>query len=90
MTTRFPLVIVASLAFAAPAFAEDASFKLSELTCFEVQSLSQDDSLFLTGMLVGQVMGGEAMTAEAIKTAVEAMDATCGENPDMLAIDALS
>lgn len=90
MMTRVSLALALGSAFTNLAFAEEGTFKLNELTCFEVQSLSEDDSLFLTGMLIGHVMGDDAMTADAIKTAVEAMDAICGENPDMLAIDALS
>lgn len=89
MITRITLTMAASFALTTPALADDVTFKLEALTCFEVQSQSQDDSLFLTGMLIGHAMGDAEMSAEAIKSAVEAMDATCGENPDMLAIEAL-
>ena len=72
-----------------PAIASADTFKLDELTCFEVQSLSQDDSLFVMGMLVGHTIGNGDLSPEEIKTALEVMDTTCGQNPDMAAVDAL-
>lgn len=88
--TRCLTILTASLALTAPAFAQDTSFELNKLTCFDVQSLAEEDSLFLTAMMIGARMGSETMTPEMIKAAIEAMDATCGENPDMMAMDALS
>ena len=73
-----------------PVIASADSFKLDELTCFEVQSLSQDGSLFVIGMLVGHAMGNDDLSPEAIQAAVKAMDVTCGDNPNMAAIEALS
>ncbi len=88
--TRSLLILTAALAITSPAFADETSFSLDELTCFEVQSLAEEDSLFLTGMLIGHAKGDAPMTPAEIKSAIEGMDATCGENPDMLAMDALS
>jgi len=90
MMTRLTLALTTGVVFAAPAIAQDEEFKLDALSCFEVQSLAEEDSLFLTGMLIGHLMGGDSMTPNAIKAAIEKMDTTCGDNPDMLAIEALS
>ncbi len=80
-------------AFATSALAEDAKFNLTEITCFEVISLPEEDSLFLTGLLLG-FKNGMAGTADAsvvtIKAAVEPTDATSGNDPDMKALGALS
>ena len=79
-------------AMSLPAFADDTAFDVEKLSCFDVISLAEDDSLFVTAMLIGYMNGksGSAETSPvAIQTKVEAFDKTCGDNPDMAAMDAL-
>lgn len=94
MKIRMTLVAaISAVVIAGPTFAEDGNFSLDEITCFDVMSLPEEDSLFVTALLIG-FKSGMADSAETstglIKSAVEALDATCGDNPDMKALDALS
>ncbi len=75
-----------------PALAQDEAFQLDELTCFDVISQAEDDALFLTALLIGHVSGVSGtteMSGAMLKSTVEAMDTACGDNPDMLAVDAV-
>ncbi len=76
-----------------PVSAQDSSFNLEDLTCFDVVSLPEEDSLFVTALLIGFTNGKASAaetSADAIRATVEAFDAACAEAPDMRAIDALS
>ena len=76
---------------ATDARAED-SFKLSDLTCFDVISQSAEDSLFLIAMLIGHAITDAeetAMTGDMLETTIENFVTTCGENPEMMPIEAL-
>ena len=84
---------LATCTIVTPVLADDTAFDMEKLSCFDVVSLAEEDSLFVTALLIGYMSGksGAAETTPAaIQKAVEAFDTTCGENPDMLAIDALS
>lgn len=84
-----------SLMFA-PVFAQgDLSsepFDINKITCWDVTTLADDDASFVTAMLIGYTSGkaGSAeMSAKGIFDKVAALDKTCANNPDMMAIDAL-
>lgn len=72
-----------------PVLADTAQFKLKDLTCFDVQTLPGDDSLFVTGLLIGHVLGDQDLSPDKLRSTVEEMDQVCGENPDMAAIEAI-
>lgn len=89
-TLAFSAALCAGV-MATSAHAED-SFTLSELTCFDVISQSAEDSLFLIALLIGNAIDdpkSTEMTGIMLEATIENFDATCGENPDMMAIDAL-
>ena len=72
--------------------AEEASFKLEDLTCFDVISQAEEDSLFLIALLIGHataLTGKTEIQAAMLAATIERLDATCGENPEMPAIEAL-
>lgn len=86
-----PAVFVTG-ALSLPAVADDTAFNIEKLSCFDVVSLAEDDSLFVTAMLIGYLNGksGSAETSPgAIQAKVEAFDQTCGDSPEMTAMDAL-
>ncbi len=87
------LFALSAAVIAGPSFAEDTEFSIDEITCFDVISLPEEDSLFVTALLIGfkSGMANSAQTStDQIKSAVEALDTACGDNPDMKAIEALS
>jgi len=68
-------------------------FNVESISCWDVVTLPEDDATFVTAMLIGYSNGksGQSETsAQAIVTAVETLDSTCADNPDMPAIEALS
>ncbi len=68
-------------------------FNVESISCWDVATLPEDDAIFVTAMLIGYANGksGQAETsAQAIVTAVEMLDSTCADNPDMPALEALS
>ncbi len=93
MKSHYTLALCLTLAMTMPAGAQDDTFNIEELTCFEVVSLPEEDALFVTAMLIGFANGktGTSLTsATAIREAVEAFDAQCGEEPNLLAVEAIS
>lgn len=75
-----------------PAEADNLPFELKDLTCFDVISQAEEDSLFLIAMLIGNASaaaGGVALSAEMLETTIENFDTVCGENPEMPAVDAM-
>ncbi len=71
------------------AVSETEIFKLEDLTCFDVISQPDQDSLFLMGLLIGHassVTGNTEMSGATLQAAIENLDAVCGENPNMPAI----
>lgn len=94
MIYRTTVVISAFLAgtIASTAVADEGAFKLDELTCFEVISQAEEDFLFLVALLIGHKSGssGDTELSEAkLVSAIEGIDSVCGDNPDMLAVEAM-
>ena len=91
--TQMTLAVAMSCAIAAPVIADETAFDVEAISCFDVISLPEEDSLFVTAILIGYMngkSGASETSATDIQSKVESFDATCGENPDMLAIEALS
>lgn len=87
------LLMYSPMAASAQTEASMDEFSLDALSCWEVISLPEEDANFVTAMLIGFTQGqaGQSKTSpKAIVDLVETFDETCGENPDMAAIDAIA
>ncbi len=87
------LPVCCATVIAGAVMADDTAFKLEELTCFDVISQAEEDSLFLIALLIGHssgVTGNTEMSGEMLEATIENIDTVCGENPEMLAIDVLN
>ncbi|MCE8522751.1 hypothetical protein KBY24_14685 [Ruegeria pomeroyi] len=94
MIYRKIVVILALLASisSTSAIADEGAFKLEELTCFDVISQGEEDFLFLVALLIGHqsgVTGNTEMSEAKLVSAIEGIDKVCGENPEMLAVEAV-
>lgn len=68
-------------------------FDLTALGCWEVMTLTEDDSTFVMAMLIGYAKGQESApqaTLRGIFETVESLDAACTENPDQSVLDILT
>ena len=96
MTTIKAIAFAAALA--APHFANAQGqpsaepFDLSKLSCWEVMSLSEDDSSFVIGLMIGYLQGSAgdpSLSPATIIAKVEGLDTKCIETPDEPALTVL-
>lgn len=96
-TTLISAVLACTVFFTTNAFADgdekvaNEKFQLDTITCWEVITLPEKDTAFALLLIYGYnagLSGQAAQSGSMIEKTITAAGKTCGENPDMPALDA--